>query len=197
MRRTGWAAAGLAVAMAWPAAADWQPVERIAHYGISGTTGIELYRSIGARGPQVSMGRAIALTDFELLWSRDYRPQGDGSCLLATARPSLTITYRLPRPEARLDAENERLWRRFADGIEAHERVHGQQLVEMARAIEYATAGLSVADDPGCRKIRDQVLARVREITAERNAASEAFDRDEFRNGGNMHRLILGLVNGW
>ena len=87
------------------AAADWRPVERIEHYAITGSTGIELYRSIGDNGPSVGIGRAIAYTDFDLLWSRDYRPQADGSCVLASARPSLTITYLLPRAPASLPAQ--------------------------------------------------------------------------------------------
>src|SRR5690606_16475258 len=90
----------------WPAPshADWKPVERVEHYRVSGRSGIELYRSIGENGPLVGVGRAIAYTDFKLLWSRAYRPQADGSCTLASARPSLTITYRLPRAAGDLPA---------------------------------------------------------------------------------------------
>src|SRR5690606_40679606 len=76
--------------------AQWKPVEKIENYRVSGQSGIELYRSIGEHGPKVGVGRVIAYTDFKLLWSRDYRPQKDGSCTLVSARPSLTITYRLP-----------------------------------------------------------------------------------------------------
>ena len=64
-------AALLAAALPALAQQDWQPVERIAPYSVTGASGIELYRSIGERGPEVGAGRTIAHTDFELLWTRD------------------------------------------------------------------------------------------------------------------------------
>src|SRR5690606_7902189 len=92
--RSGLRILGLVACLApLQAHAGWQAVERVEAYAISGKTGIELYRSIGDNGPKVGVGRTIAYTDFKLLWSRDYRPQPDGSCVLVSARPSLTITY--------------------------------------------------------------------------------------------------------
>ncbi|RUV29867.1 DUF922 domain-containing protein, partial [Mesorhizobium sp. M1A.T.Ca.IN.004.03.1.1] len=77
-----------------PALADWQPVEKIETYAISGQTVEALYVSIGDRGPMIgkdSAGngrRAIAQTNFKLTWQRDYQPQGN-ACVLRTARPKL------------------------------------------------------------------------------------------------------------
>jgi len=124
------------VAAAGPARADWEAVERIEPYAISGTSGIELYQSIGANGPKIGVGRAIAYTNFDLKWSRDYRPQPDGSCVLATARPHLIIIYALPRPSGSLSPTMQRNWDRFIEGIRAHERVHGEDIKDMVRAIE-------------------------------------------------------------
>lgn len=73
-------------------AADWKPAEQIKTYAISGNTGGALYQSIGERGPTAGV-QAIAHTTFKLTWRRDYRPQPDGACVLATARPNLTIIY--------------------------------------------------------------------------------------------------------
>jgi predicted secreted Zn-dependent protease len=68
------------------ARAEWQAVEKVQTYAISGKTGPELYASIGERGPKGGIVRAIALTNFKLTWSRDYQPQGD-ACILVSARP--------------------------------------------------------------------------------------------------------------
>ena len=189
------AAAGLAAAM--PAAgAEWRAAEKVETYAISGDTGIALYRSIGERGPKVGVGRAIAYTDFELLWSRDYRQQADGSCLLASARPSLTITYRLPKPSGKLPAATRGLWESFIEGVEAHERVHGDFIREMVGKIEAVSVGLSVADDPECRKIRKELTGRLAALSQEQRQRSRDFDRAEMSDGGTVHRLVLALVNG-
>jgi predicted secreted Zn-dependent protease len=77
-----------------------------------------------------------------------------------------------------------------------HERVHGQHLIEMTEAILAATVGLEVAGDSGCKAIRAEVLARVKTEVANYKARARAFDGAEMGKGGNIERLILGLVNG-
>lgn len=181
-----------------PAAAhaDWKPVERVETYRVSGRTGIDLYRSIGENGPNVGVGRAIAYTDFKLLWSRDYRPQPDGSCKLVTARPSLTITYRLPKASGNLPAATQQAWKTFLEGIAAHEKVHGDIIVDMVRQIEAVSVGLSAPADPECKKVREALQSRLGPLSQEQRRRSRDFDREEMRDGGNVHRLILALVNG-
>lgn len=179
-----------------PASADWRPVERIEHYAVTGATGIELYRSIGENGPSVGIGRAIAYTDFDLLWSRDYRQQSDGSCVLASARPSLTITYRLPRPAGPLPPHTQLLWDVFIAGVEKHERVHGEIILDMTRQIEAVSVGLRAENDPGCQKVRAELQRKLVGISEERHARNREFDRVELSEGGNVHQLVLALVNG-
>ncbi|MCG6113595.1 MAG: DUF922 domain-containing protein [Mesorhizobium sp.] len=178
------------------AMADWRPVERVEHYAVTGSTGIELYRSIGENGPSVGVGRAIAYTDFDLLWSRDYRPQADGSCVLASAVPSLTITYRLPRAPAALPAHTQRLWDVFIAGVEKHERVHGEILLDMTRQIEAVSVGLRAENDPDCQKVRAELQRQLVAISEERHERNREFDRVELSEGGNVHQLVLALVNG-
>ncbi|MGY6708335.1 MAG: DUF922 domain-containing Zn-dependent protease [Rhizobiaceae bacterium] len=184
------------LAMPSVALADWRPTERIEHYTITGQTGIDLYRSIGENGPTVGIGRAIAYTDFDLLWSRDYRPQADGSCVLASARPSLTITYRLPRPAGPLPPHTQRLWDVFIAGVEKHERVHGEIILDMTRQIEAVSVGLRAENDPGCQKVRAELQRKLVGISEERHARNREFDRVELSEGGNVHQLVLALVNG-
>jgi predicted secreted Zn-dependent protease len=186
----------LACLAAQSAQAEWKPAERIDTYAISGKTGIELYQSIGERGPKSGQTRAIAHTTFDLKWSRKYEPMQDGSCRLTTARPHLTIIYRLPKPSSKLPPDTQKLWDRFIDGITAHERVHGEHILDMVRKIEAFSVGFTVPDDSGCKKIRQELTKRLSELSQEQRATSRDFDRIEMQDGGNVHQLILGLVNG-
>ena len=188
----------MAVLAATPAFAQggWKPVERIEHYRISGRSGIELYRSIGEKGPVIGIGRAVAYTDFKLLWSRDYRPQADGSCKLVTARPNLTITYRLPKASENLPEPTRRAWQAFLAGITAHEKVHGDIIVDMVRQIEAVSVGLSAPGDPDCKKVRQALQGKLGPLSQAQRQRGRDFDRDEMRNGGNIHQLIRALVEG-
>lgn len=180
-----------------PAAAQsWRPVEKVEHYRVSGNSGIELYRSIGENGPNVGVGRVIAYTDFKLLWSRDYRPQPDGSCKLVTARPSLTITYRLPKASGDMSAATKRKWETFIDGVTRHEKVHGEFIVDLVKAIEAVSVGLSAPADPKCQKVRAALQGKLGPLSDEQRRRSRDFDRVEMSDGGNVHNLVLALVNG-
>jgi predicted secreted Zn-dependent protease len=188
----------LAIVLASPptaALAEWQAVEKVQTYAISGKSGIELYQSIGERGPKAGVGRAVAYTDFKLTWRRDYQPK-DGACTLVSARPKLIITYRLPKPSEKLPTATQKLWDEFSAGVSAHEKVHGEFIVEMVKAIEAATIGLSVPGDPECKKIRTEMTKRLSALSQAQRQKSRDFDRVELSNGGAVHQLILELVNG-
>lgn len=185
----------LLLAAAVPARAGGQVAEKVVTYPIAGATGIELYRSIGERGPKVGPVRAIAHTTFDLKWSRKYEPRG-GACVLAAAKPRLTITYTLPKPSGQLDPAVRAQWDAFAAGVLAHEKVHGDSIRAMVAEIEGFSVGFAVDGDPQCRKIRTELTARLAAASAAQRQAGRDFDREEFREGGNMQRLILALVNG-
>jgi predicted secreted Zn-dependent protease len=192
MRRFVFALAVLAV----PAhAADWKPVERVKRYSISGATAPELYAAIGISGPLIGKVRTIALTEWDLKWRRDYRPDGT-ACVLKSAKPFLTITTTLPKPAANLLDPTARLWKAFIDGIAAHEKVHAADISAMTDGIIAATAGLTVQNDPHCKLIRAEVLKIVKAANEDYKARSRAFDQVEMAKGGNVQLLILGLVNG-
>lgn len=185
------------VALGIPAAAaDWKPVETVSTYRVSGRSGAELYASIGENGPRAGMVRAIAHTSFKLTWQRDYRPQASGACTLVSARPKLTLIYTLPKASGTLPAPVQRSWDAFLEGIRAHERIHGDFIVDMVHEIVSFSVGLTVADDPSCQKIRRELTARLSEISLAQRARSRDFDRVELTGGGNVHRLVLDLVNG-
>ena len=178
--------------------AEWQAVEKVETYAIRGKTGIELYESIGARGPLLDgKRRTIAHTNFKLTWSRKYEPQADGGCTLVSAVPKLTITYTLPKPAEKLSDANRKLWDRFFAGMRDHERVHGDMIKKLVKDIETATVGMSVAGDPECVKIRAELKQRLTVLFEAYKQQNREFDRVEMSDGGNVHQLILELVNGW
>lgn len=188
--------AGFVALWAIPAGAEWKPVERVEPYSISGKTALDLYRSIGERGPKLGMRRVIAYTDFKLTWRRDYQPQKDGACVLASAKPNLIITYRLPQVSGTLSAQTGAAWERFIDGVRTHERVHGEIITEMVKKIEAVSVGLRAENDPGCQKVRAKLQKHLGRLSQEQRQRSRAFDRVEMGDGGNVHRLVMEFING-
>lgn len=176
--------------------AEWQAVEKIQPYAIAGKSGAELYASIGERGPKAGgLGRAIAQTNFKLTWTRKYEVQGD-ACVLVSARPKLIITYTLPKPADQLPPYTKKKWETFSAGVHKHELVHGDHIKDMVKKIEAATVGLTVPADPGCRKIKTEMTTRLGALSQAQRQQSRDFDRMELSDGGNIHQLILALVNG-
>ncbi|MGB8818348.1 MAG: DUF922 domain-containing protein [Rhizobiaceae bacterium] len=185
----------VALAASTANAQDWQPSEQVKPYAISGSTGPELYEAIGEKGPLIGATRAIAITTWDLKWRRDYRPDGT-SCVLKSAIPFLTITYRLPKPAAKPRGATAKNWETFANGIAAHEKVHGRDIMSMVNQIIAATVGLRVDNDPDCKAIRAEVLKQVEAANEAYKAKSRAFDQIEMSKDGAIQKLILALVNG-
>lgn len=175
----------------------WTAVEQVKTYPVSGSTGAELYQSIGENGPVISGNRrTIAHTTFKLTWRRDYRERADGSCIIAVNVPKLIITYTLPKPRGPVPPSVASSWKRFYDGLAAHERVHGQHIKEMVQAIQDVSVGMSAPNDPGCHKVRAELQTHLKRLSDEQRARGRAFDGEEMGDGGNVHQLVLGLVTG-
>lgn len=178
------------------AQAQWKPVETVKTYAVAGTSGPELYASIGERGPTTGgTQRAIAHTSFKLTWQRDY-DRSDGNCTLRAARPKLVVIYTLPKPAQPMPAGTQRAWDQFMSGIRTHERVHGTMIEAMVRKIETVTVGMSVANDPECKKFAVELRTKLKALSDEQRARGREFDRAEMRDGGNVQQLVLALVNG-
>lgn len=184
------------VAGSLPARA-WTAVEQVKTYPVSGSTGAELYQSIGENGPVISGNRrTIAHTTFKLTWRRDYREQADGSCVIAVNIPKLIITYTLPKPRGPVPPSVASSWKRFYEGLAAHEKVHGQHIKEMVQAIQDVSVGLRAPADPGCHKVRAELQTHLKRLSDEQRARGRAFDRVEMGDGGNVQQLVLGLLTG-
>ncbi|MGO7947285.1 DUF922 domain-containing protein, partial [Rhizobium ruizarguesonis] len=76
------------------------------------------------------------------------------------------------------------------------ERVHGETIKEMVKEIEATSIGLTVANDPDCKKIRIEMTRRLGEISQRQRKRGRDFDKIEMGDGGNIQQLILKLVNG-
>lgn len=172
-------------------------IEQEKPYTITGTTGAELYASIGQNGPEVgrSGGRVIAHTFFKLTWRRNYVPE-NGGCTLKSATPTLIITYTLPKPANPLPPAVQKRWDVFIEGLRRHEKVHGDHIKAMLAQIERTTIGVTVANDPGCQKIRQEIQKPLSDASIAQRQQSRDFDRVEMGNGGAIQRLVLELVNG-
>jgi predicted secreted Zn-dependent protease len=94
-----------------------------------------------------------------------------------------------------LPPELEREWGVFIEGVRKHERVHAEQIKSMVSEIEKVSVGMTVPADPKCTKIRTQLTEKLGEISRARVKASQDFDKVELSEGGNVHQLILNLVN--
>ncbi|WP_296739397.1 DUF922 domain-containing protein [Mesorhizobium sp.] len=178
-----------------PALAEWKPVEKIETYAISGQTPLELYMSIGEKGPVIGADRkrAIALTNFKLTWQRDYQPQG-GACVLKTAKPKLIITYTMPKPAGKLAPAVQTRWDAFATGLITHEKEHGTGIVDMVDKIVAFSTGLTVENDPGCKKIRTQLTQYLDQLSKAQRQGSRDFDKEEFGPGGHLQKLIVAFL---
>jgi predicted secreted Zn-dependent protease len=175
----------------------WEPQERIVTYGVSGSSGAELYEEIGRKGPVIGDGRrTVAHTTFKLTWRRDYQNRKDGSCVLASATPRLIITYTLPEARGAMGPALSASWKTFRQGLLTHEKVHGKHITEMTQMIQAMSVGLKAEADPDCNKVRAKLQGHLKELSDEQRARGRAFDREEMGAGGNIQRLILDLIKG-
>lgn len=174
-------------------AQDWKADERVEPYSVQGTTGLEIYRSIGERGPKLGVARVIAHTGFKLTWTRKYERQGN-ACVITVNKPKLIITYTLPQLKTKLSEPMKSRWETFIAGVTAHEKVHGDFIKDMVREIEAVSVGMTVENDPNCQKIRPQLQARLGELSQAQRARSRDFDKVEMSDGGNVHQLVLQFV---
>lgn len=175
-------------------AQGWQAVERVEPYIVQGSTGLEIYQSIGTRGPKLGLARVIAHTGFKLTWTRKYERQGN-ACVITVNRPRLIITYALPKLKSKLSEPLKGRWETFITGVTAHEKVHGDFIRDMVKEIEAISVGMTVENDPNCQKIRAQLQTRLGELSQAQRARSRDFDQVELNDGGNVHQLILQLVD--
>lgn len=159
-------------------------------FAVSGATGIELYESIGRNGPN----QAIAQTSYRLQWFRSYE-RNDGGCRLSKLRPDLTIIYTYPKPSKRLQGTIGKRWDTFIAGVRKHEEVHGAMIRSFVAEAKTTITGTGFDGDANCAKVKQAVTRRLAEAADGYKQRSRDFDRRDLVDGGNVHSLILALVN--
>jgi predicted secreted Zn-dependent protease len=73
--------------------------------------------------------------------------------------------------------------------------MHGRMIREMIEQSRAKLTGIAFADDPDCTKVKREAHRLFEEATEAHKARSREFDRIEQSDGGNVHRLVLALVN--
>ncbi len=196
MRRLFWAgilAALSAVAVA-PAQAGVKVSESQKTYAISGTSGIALLQAMDKSGPKHGfLTRAIAQTSYSVSWTIEWG-ETRTACRVKRADGKLDITYTYPRVSNAITPQLKRRWNTFLSGVRRHELHHGEIARQMARAAEKAVAGVTIRNDPGCRKSRKEVKRRMAAVYADYEARQIRFDSKEHAGGGQVEDLIDALI---
>ncbi len=173
------------------ALADVRVTERTKTYRISGGTAAELARSMSKRGPysrsHQARAWATASRDMRFQIDRDVR---NGRCRVTDADVRMKITYTLPRLSriSRLPKRERARWKRMAQLLEAHERVHGKFYRELAGKTYRALLRLKPART--CRALDRNALAEVKRLSAEDMRRNQRFDQRDRRNYRRMNRLF-------
>jgi predicted secreted Zn-dependent protease len=183
------------LAMASPAAAAVKVVVKTKTYVVSGETGMDLVKAMGRTGPmQGFMTRSIAQTTYTVDWSFVTRTTGR-ACRIVRADPTLHLTYTYPKT-GELPPPLAKRWRTFMAGTRRHERVHGAIAIDMVSDAARKVAGMTLADDPFCRRLRADAHRRIDGIKAGYEARQVAFDRREHGPGGRVEKLVNALIAG-
>ncbi len=182
------------VVSAGAAFADVKVSVKKSNYDITGKTGVALLQAMDRKGPRHGLlTRAIAQTSYTVGWEVEWDARGD-VCRVKDATANLAITYTFPRVVNDVSPDLKRRWARFMQGVQKHEERHGVLARQMVNAAERAVKGLSMKNDPGCRKSRAEVKRRVDAIYADYEARQIRYDAKEHAAGGNVDRLVTALV---
>ncbi|BCH25949.1 DUF922 domain-containing protein [Mesorhizobium sp. L-8-3] len=186
--------AAACVLAAGPALADVRVSVKTTNYDITGKTGDALLQSMDRRGPRRGLlTRAIAQTGYTVSWEVEWDMRGD-VCRVKNATAQLAITYTFPRVVNDLSPDLKRRWARFMQGVRKHEERHGTIARQMVNAAEQAVSGLSMRNDPRCRKSQAEVKRRVEAIYAEYEARQIRYDMIEHRSGSTVDKLVIALA---
>jgi predicted secreted Zn-dependent protease len=159
---------------------DGIPGIRFQYYAVAGGTPLEIYRSMGERGPDG--GEALARTTWEM--SVTWHEAKRGSvCRVDEPRAHMAITVLLPRLEEsdELTPEGLAFWRATRKGLEIHEAGHARIAWEHRDDFNRAAAAA------GCRSI--QRVAK--ETQARIEAIQQAYDRDTNHGRNQTPKLVI------
>ncbi len=184
----------LACGAAFPAAAGTKTTVSVQTYKVSGDSGEALIDAMDRNGPkQGFLARAIAQTRYTVDWELRWRRTGK-ACRLLDANARLAIGYRYPALAHKVSPALQRRWTAFMAGVRRHEETHGRLAREMVAAAQRSAAKVAFADDPSCRKAKNEVERRVKATYAAYELRQMRFDEVEHRDGGNVDRPPGSLI---
>ena len=182
-----------ACVMTCPAFAGVTVLLKTRTYAVSGETGMDLVKAMDRTGPmQGFMTRSIAQTTYTVDWDFVTRRAGR-ACRIVRADATLHLTYTYPEA-GDLPPPLAKRWRAFMAGARRHERQHGRIAIDMVADAAGEVAGMMLADDPFCRRLRAAAHRRIDAVKAEYEAKQRAFDEKEHGPGGHVEKLVDALV---
>ena len=185
--------AAAACAFTAPAGAGVTVLLKTRTYAVSGETGADLIGAMGRTGPmQGFMTRSVAQTTYAVDWNLVTQTAGR-ACRIVRAEPTLRLTYTYPEAGDLTPALAKR-WKAFMAGTRRHERGHGRIAIDMVADAAGKVAGMSLSDDPFCRRLRAAAHRRIDAIKAEYELKQQAYDRKEHGPGGHVEKLVEALI---
>lgn len=181
----GLAVAILIAGMPSAAADDGLRVERkIETYPVHGHSRAEWAAQMPKVGPRdpITGRRYSGYAEWQVSWSWQSWPLGDGRCQLAYWRVEVDITITLPEwtDRHKAAAAVARQWDRFIEALVAHEDVHAWHGEQAGAAVARMFAGLPA--EMACKGSRTDIDRKAREIIDEYRLRDRRFDR-ETRHG--------------
>ncbi len=194
MRRLGFALCAVICLLGAQAEAGVRTVAKVQTYRVTGDSGAALMRAMERNGPsQGFLARAIAQTRYSVAWELGWAVS-DKRCRLKSADVTLSVNYRFPQLVGKAPPALRSRWARFMVGVRKHEETHGRIARQMVTSARTAALGLSVDNDPYCRKAKHQVGSIVRAVYNQYEKRQQRFDTLEHRPGGPVDRLVDALI---
>lgn len=183
------------VLLAAPAIADDAVTldQRIKYYDVKGLTEEAIAQSLRRDAPR-DLDGFQGQANFWFSWTYEYRAAGerDGAdlCRVVNTEADIKIVVTLPRHRRIADAPDdlEAFWRSYAAAMEAHERNHAEDFVEIGSKIPDAIDGLVAP----CRTIEDAANAKGMEYVDLAQKAADDYDA-ETNHGETEGTVFPGL----
>jgi predicted secreted Zn-dependent protease len=153
--------------------------ERTEYYEVTGSSEMELYQSMRARGPKGAEGvppgvSSDATTTWGVKWKADYSSE-PGRCAIKSLNTSVQILMVMPKWSRRIPGSPlAEQWDRRMQEISAHERVHAGNGIRAANAVRDRVAVLEPA--PTCPELTRSIDSTYRSLIEEYRKADRDHD---------------------
>lgn len=177
------------LATAPQAAAQPEFTTKYVYYAISGTTPLEIYRSMLKRGPRVEGAKAYAATSAESAQSGKLQ-QGD-TCHIEDYRLRIDFEIKLPRVknEKVLSSGDRSRWQEFSRFLKKHEETHRSIWLACATELETKIRTVKAATCAEAEKKSQSLWEATRKACSKKHDAFDAAEQKKL-----MQRPFVKLV---